>query len=170
MFICIYIYTLCSSGLTPFQFSSCWVAPIFQLNGWMQDKTLARNESQSLLPLLCINLSLGQNIIPQSILSFSAHFLFTSSGLQSGSGEIFWDFSVLARGWSSAWMPVCLYETFSSLGSNACTTECFYNLRGSVIWVRANRLSLCVPASSERSLCVSVSVVWKENPAGYISF
>lgn len=60
----------------------------------------------------------------------------------------------VAQGWSSAWTPVCLFETFSSLGSNACITVCFYNLRGFVIWVRANHLFLCAPASSEKSVCL----------------
>lgn len=44
LYIYISIYTFRSSGPIKFQFSSCWVAPIFQLNGWMQDKTLAGNE------------------------------------------------------------------------------------------------------------------------------
>lgn len=75
----------------------------------------------------------------------------------------------VAQGWSSAWTPVCLFETFSSLGSNACITVCFYNLRGFVIWVRANHLFLCAPAPSEKSVFVCL-FQWSERRILQVTF
>lgn len=100
------------------------------------------------LPLICINVSLGQNILPQSVPSLSAHFLFTRNGLQSASGEIFWDL------WNrDEAVPVWNTHQFRK----QCLDH-FYNPRGLVIGVRANCLFLCVPASSsEKSLCVCFS-------------
>lgn len=139
-----------------FQFSSCWVAPIFQLNGWMQDETQAGNEKSISPPLICINVSLGQNFIPQPIPSLSAHFLFTRNGWQSGSGEIFWDFSLCGTGMKQcldACLSVCTIPQFRS---NACIIVCFYNLRALVTGIRANCLFLCVPASSSEKIFVCV--------------
>lgn len=83
----------------------------------------------SLLPLICINVSLGQNFIPQSIPSLSAHFCLQGMVGKVALEEYSGIAAVVAEGWSSAWVVVCLCETFLSLGSNACITVCFNNPR-----------------------------------------
>lgn len=103
LILCLYIFifTLCVLLELELEHHSNFQAAELPSSTWMvgcKIRPWQGMKNQSLLPLICFNVSLGQNIIPQSIPSLSAHFFFTSSALQRGSGETFWDFSICGTG------------------------------------------------------------------------